>query len=197
MDLGLFILKLLAVAGGAAVGALLVGLVVQLAVRSMSTRPVPRPVLTTLRVLGAVAAGLAVWLWVFGPGGSGGFGGSGGWWPFGQKGGATGQGGTGRASNSEQVPTTHPQPEKARDTLTVTMRGGEEADKDQRFWVLQGDPPRDWESVTKAILERRRENSELRLLKIVTTSASVADNHPAVLKLKAWAREHGLETAGP
>jgi hypothetical protein len=198
MDLGLLVLKILGIVGGAAVGALLVGFIMQLAARGMRARPLPRPVLNTLRVLGAVAAGLAVWLWVFGPPGPGGFGGSGGWWPFGQKGqsGGAGSGGTGRSTGDETPRTTPPAPE-ARDTLTIQMRGGDEAERDQKFWVIQGDVARDWESATRAILERRQGNAELKFLKIVTVDASVADNHPAVLKLKQWAREQGLETIGP
>jgi hypothetical protein len=196
MDLGLFVLKVLAVAGAAAIGALLVGVIVQLAARLMSTRPVPRPVLILVRVLGAVAAGLAVWLWVFGPGGPGGLGGGGGWWPFGGKG-QSGAAGTGSSTGSAKAPATQPALKERRDTLTITMRGGPEPDRDQKFYVLQGEAPRDLEETERAILEWRRTNPELKFLKIVTADTSVANDHPAVRRLKEWAREQGLETVGP
>src|SRR5436305_1007491 len=145
MDLALFVLKVLAVVGGAAVGALVVGLLVQLAARALSRREVPPWALTFVRLLGAVAAGLAVWLLAFGPPGAGGLGGGGGWRPFGQSSsGAPGTGtgaGTGAGPGTQRTPASAPAKE-TRDTLTITMRGGDEAERDQKFYVLQGDEPR-------------------------------------------------------
>jgi hypothetical protein len=74
----------LAVIGGAALGAFVVGLTAQLLSRWLTTRKLPPWAVNTLRVLGAVALGLltAMWVWngggwgLFGPGGPGGPGGT-------------------------------------------------------------------------------------------------------------------------
>src|SRR5439155_8325601 len=79
------ILKGLAVAGGAAVGWLGSGLLLQLLVRLSLHRPVPRKLLVPVRALGGLALGLAVWVWAFSSGGLGP--GLGGWFGSGQGGG--------------------------------------------------------------------------------------------------------------
>jgi hypothetical protein len=70
--------KLLAVVGGAALGGLCVGFLVQVIVRGWTGQQVPRWVLMTLRAVAAVASGWLVALWLF-SGGGGGMGGPGGW----------------------------------------------------------------------------------------------------------------------
>src|SRR5438876_58726 len=76
-DLGMQLLKLLAVVGGVTVGVFGTGWLVQLVCKLTLQRKAPQPVLRVLRGLGGLALGLAVWLWVFGHGGAGGFGGTG------------------------------------------------------------------------------------------------------------------------
>ena len=84
LDLGLLVMKWLAVAGGAAVGAVLFGLLGKGLNKVLTRRPASRPVMLLTRGLGAVLVGALVWGWVFGLGSPGGFGGTGGgWWPFG------------------------------------------------------------------------------------------------------------------
>src|SRR5437899_1811015 len=85
LDLGMQILKGLAVAGGAAVGWLGSGLLLRLLVRLSLQRSTPRNVVLPIRALGALALGLAVWVWAFSSGGSGP--GLGGWFGSGQTGG--------------------------------------------------------------------------------------------------------------
>jgi hypothetical protein len=65
------LVRILAVAGAAALGGVLLGLLTQLLVRAMTTRKLPPWPLNTVRVLGAVAAGWLVALWLFGGGGPG------------------------------------------------------------------------------------------------------------------------------
>jgi hypothetical protein len=72
------LVRCLAVAGAAAVGGVLVGLLAQLIVKATTTRKLPPWPRNTIRVLGAVASGWLVALWLFGGGGPG-IGGSGGW----------------------------------------------------------------------------------------------------------------------
>ncbi len=69
--------KALAVIGGAVIGGLLTGLLAQTLTRFSTGQKVPRWILHGLRLLGGVALGSLVLLWVMGGGGSG-VGGSGG-----------------------------------------------------------------------------------------------------------------------
>src|SRR5437870_3322704 len=71
IDLGLQILKLLAVAGGAAVGGVGSGWLLRLLAKILVHRPVPPRAAQGVKLLGAVALGWAVGLWVYGPGGGG------------------------------------------------------------------------------------------------------------------------------
>jgi len=72
-----YVEKALAVIGGFVIGGLLTGLLVQVITRLSTGQKVPRWVLHTLRLLGGIAVGWLVLLWVMGGGGSG-LGGSGG-----------------------------------------------------------------------------------------------------------------------
>jgi hypothetical protein len=104
-ELGEWVMRGLAVAGGAAVGGFGTGFLMQLIARLTVARPLPKPVLNILRVLGAIVAGCLVWMWVFGSGGAGfGFGGGG----FGMGGHETGVGGAGRGQNIESAKETLP-----------------------------------------------------------------------------------------
>jgi hypothetical protein len=194
LDLNELVVKPLAVAGGALVGGLVVGLVVQLASRSIAPRGVPRWVLVLSRLLGAVAAGLAVYLWIYGAGGTGGMGGGGGgWWPFGQSG--SGVGTTQRSTPNTNTAPPDTTPRKRPDTLEVIMRGGDAAEKDQRFWVLDGEGPQDWDGITRAIEERKRQQPELKVIEIVIEpNRSVAHDHPAVVRLMRWAEMHQFQS---
>src|SRR5213076_2846383 len=87
-DAGLLVLKVLAVIGGAGLGALATGWVVRGLSRLLLHRPAS-PGFLWVRWLGAAAGGLAAWVWVSGPGGSG--------WRGGGSGGGLGSGGNGAA----------------------------------------------------------------------------------------------------
>src|SRR5438105_4817405 len=104
-DLGLMLVKLLAVVGGAAVGAVGCPWFARLLVRFTTGQKLPARVVTAFRVMGGLALGLLVWTWVFSVGGEGGMGGSGGgWWPFGQ--------GGGKGSVAQKQVETTPAPKK-------------------------------------------------------------------------------------
>ena len=60
-----------ATARAATLGGLGLGLLVQFLVRRLSSRPIPRPVMTAIRLVGAAGVGYAAWLVLFTPGGSG------------------------------------------------------------------------------------------------------------------------------
>jgi hypothetical protein len=99
-QLGEWVLRGLAVAGGATVGGFGTGLLMQLIARLTVAKPLPKPAVNVLRILGALVAGCLVWMWVFGSGGPGfGLGGGGG--RFGLGGHETGAGGTGAGKNTD------------------------------------------------------------------------------------------------
>lgn len=194
-NLGETVVKFLAVAGGAAVGALVFGGLVQLLGRMIAHRPVPRPALLIVRLLGAAATGLAVWLFVFGSGG-GGLGGGG--WGFGGSGGTGGETGTGTTgkdsppvSQRDKPPTTPAaQPEEV---LRVEMLGGKRYKGDERFYLAEGENgPLQLFEVRK-LIEQRRQKSSVKVIEIVIRNeGSVAESHPAVKLLKQLASDQEL-----
>ena len=76
------LVKMLAIVGGAALGAVAAGLLIQALARLLGGQKVPRGGLIVIRLLGAVTAGWLVALLVLGGSGSG-MGGTGGWSLFG------------------------------------------------------------------------------------------------------------------
>jgi hypothetical protein len=198
IDAGMLVLKVLAVAGGAVLGALVVGLLVQLIGRAVAARGMPAWAVNVSRLLGAIAGGLAVYVWVTTPGGGGGFGGGGGgWWPFG-KGGS----GTGVEVTQHSTPNTGSGPSATRreqpDTLEITMRGGKEAEDDQRFYVIEGEKPLDKEHLPAAIEKWKKEKKpQLKFIKIIVEPGSVTPGNKAVEWLISWAKKHGYEPLPP
>jgi hypothetical protein len=206
LDLGMLILKGLAVAGGAAVGGLGSGLLFRLLVRLSLHRTVPQKALLLVRALGAAALGLAVWMWVFSTGGSGpGLGGLLG----------SGAGGQSTETRAQPGPSTEPTPKHqaatpkgsipesrqvlAPDTMRIEILGGERV-KQERFYLLEGEKePRTLSEVRKAILARREDRDKPPLVGIVIMiyGSSVARDHPAVRNLQKWAEENRLSVTFP
>ncbi len=186
LDLGLLVLKVLAVVGGAAVGAVVVGVVLKLLVRLTTTRPVPRPALLLSRLLGAVAAGLAVYLWIAGEGLGGMGGGGGGLWPFGQKGGS----GEAKSATKDAKPEV-PKSDKLtpEEVVRVQMRGGKDAEADQRFYSVDGQSPQNLDEVQQTLRARL---GKVKAIEIVIGKGSVDKDSPAVTALTNWAKDQGL-----
>lgn len=203
LDLGLQILKLLAVAGGAAVGGFGCGRLVRFLAQTLFRRRVPPRVVTAVKLLGAVALGWAVWLWVYGPGGSG--------WGVGGGLGGLGSGrekatGTPPASPSlvqqeEPIETNRkepPAPERESavggESVRVEMLGGARV-SGQRFYRLEGESEaRTIADLRQALEERRRRphKTVVKGIEIVIYENSVSKDHPAVKDLEKWARENDL-----
>jgi hypothetical protein len=193
IDLGMQVLKLLAVAGGAAVGWLGSGVLFRLLARMSLGRQVPRPMMFVVRALGAVALGLAVWYWAFGTGGSG----------FGTGAGLGCAGGQGPGAEVEAPPEPRPlespplPAEKAgagSDVLRVEMLGGARV-QEQRFYVLEGERrPKTFAELREALQARQQDKSKgpLKGVEIVIYEDSVAQDHPAVRDLERWAKQHDL-----
>jgi hypothetical protein len=179
------LVRLLAVAGGAAMGWLAIGFLVSLFRRFLGVSPVPRPPLLVARSLGAVAAGWVIWLWVFGHGGLG-IGGPGG-------SGIGGAPGSGKGTGQEQPRPTQPGSVDRAHTLTVVMLGGHRVQDDRFYKILGENEPRTLSDL-KEIL-KKRQASDLRKIEIVIYEDSVAKNHPAVTGLQDWAEQHNLQVS--
>ncbi len=193
LDLNLQLMKLLAVAGGAALGYVVLGGLLRFLGRFVFRKQLPRPADVGVRLLGAATCGLLVWLWLFGVGGPGGWGGTGGWLPGG------GPGGGGQPSGDTKGKAPEPAPPARGEALQVELLGGDDV-KEQRFYRIEGESQAlTFADLTRAIAERRAKQPSLAVLRIVLRENSVDSNNPAVTQLKKWARESGLtpEEAAP
>jgi hypothetical protein len=206
-DLGMQILKGLAVVGGAAVGGLGSGLLLRLLVRLTVHRPAPPKAILLVRILGAVALGLAVWVWVsssggLGPGGGGllGTGAGSGQAPIAKT-------ESGQSAEPAPVPdmATPPRPLPdsppglAQDTLRIEILGGARVQQG-RFYLREGTKEAlTLDEVRKAIQTRQQEKDKppLKGIVILIYGTSVARDHPAVRNLAKWAEENHLSVTFP
>jgi hypothetical protein len=207
LDLGMQILKGLAVVGGAAVGAIGGGLLFRMLVRFSVHRSAPPKLVLGVRALGGVALGLAVWMWVSSSGGWGP--GMGGWLGSGGRGTEIAQGNRDAEAGAEPRSENHPaspdraisvsQPEQVKDTLRIEILGGARV-KQERFYLLEGNPePRTLPEVRKAIQTRRQEPDKppLKGIVVMIYPTSVARDHPAMKNLVKWAEENRLSVTFP
>jgi hypothetical protein len=200
-QIGQLVLRVLAVAGAAAVGGLVLGLVTQGLSRMLTTRPVPRVPLNIIRVLGAVVCGWLAYLLVFGMG-LGGLGGGGGSSLFG---GAGSGGGTGK----EAAPAaTGRQGETGRDggpreTSKVSPAEGVTLDvevlpePDAYRVALPGGGSRkfDFEQLKDYLLEQKKATPPLAGIRV---SPGKSDpDAPAVRRVTTWAEKQGLYKGTP
>src|SRR5438105_2829660 len=190
VDVGMNVLKLLAIAGGFMIGGLGSGLLFRGAAKLALARQIPRPMMVIVRLLGGVAAGLAVYVWAFGPGGSG--------WGSGPGLGSGGQGQNTLASNPSADRQTDTGQDKANqpgsDALRVIMLGGNRV-PDQRFYLVEGDKEaKNLLDLQKAIQARQddKDKPPLKSIEIVIYEDSVSQEHPAVRDLKRWATQNDL-----
>jgi hypothetical protein len=209
---------LLAIVGGAALGALLAGWIARLLTRWLTTRPAPRWMLVLVRVLGAVALGLLVAVWVWNGGGWGPFGngpGPGGL-PGGQLGGKAGVGeggGTGPKADSNNSGGTKPpadsgakppaDPEKAMKVAVLTdaavaKEAGEEAVKEHRYYRREDRDAKDaglytLKGIEDAVEDRRGRQPPLEeLVLVLPFEGGAGSRSKAVIDLKDWAQSKGL-----
>lgn len=199
-NLGEVVIKVLAVAGGVLVGALGSGLLVQLLVRLTTTARVPKRVLQVVRVLGAVAGGLAVALFVFNSGGGPG---GGGWGWFG--GGGTGTGREGPAATAPAGPTVRETPpETGREPRTTgresagSLRVEVLVDRPDNATAFRPEGSRELlklADLEKRVRTRREQGPPLRRLELVIYLDSPDEHSGAVKELLGWARREGLDTS--
>ena len=189
LDVATLAVRILAVAGAVAVGGIGTGWLAKLIIKGVSFKSPPQALLRISRVLGGLIFGLLIAAWVFNLGGTGGIGGSGGgWWPFGQAGGS----GTSNASGPADSKTpAQPKPDPNATTFRVRMRGGLEAEKDQRLYQVEGEEPRTWRELEK-VLEERKKTDPSFVVEIVISKGSVDEQSEEVQELKNWAKKNDV-----
>jgi hypothetical protein len=205
-------IRILAVVGAAALGALLLGWLVQLVVKLAFLRDVPRWPLWALRVLGGVVCGLFAYVWLFGAGG-GGFGGPGGlgFW------GGPGSGGKDRngAPVAKKDDRTDKNKDKEKDkdpsdkddkkgpigsptdTMRIEVLGNDSLrkvvkdrpDLTKRFRIAGVDGLVGVEGVKDLVLKRRMQKPPLKRLQIVIWSDSPSRQQAQVRELTSWAED--------
>lgn len=188
-DFGAIVVNVLAVLGGAALGGFGSGWLTNLLTRSLTRRPLPPWPLKAVRLLGATAMGLAVYLLVFGSGG--GFGLGGGWGLGGGGSGATGSpGGTGSTGTTRPAGTAS----IGAPLLRVEMLGGERYVKENCFYLLEGDVEgRTLDAVRQFLEERATQGTPVKELEIVIRQkGSVARQSQQVRQLEQMARDRGI-----
>jgi hypothetical protein len=205
-----FVVKVLAVVGGAVLGGLLIGLFSQLLVKAFTGKSLPRFPLLMLRVLGGILVGWLVALFVFGGGGSG-LGGLGGW-GFG-----TGKGG-GEAKDSEVKKDSSPKdaappkdagsgtaPERVLrvEVLTdpaVEKALGKEGVERKRFYRIEGTEGNDLltlDALKEKVRERLKKQPPLERLDVVTREDSPDKDVPRVAELRRWAEDQKIKVEFP
>jgi hypothetical protein len=196
-NLGEFVVKVLAVAGGALIGGLGSGLVLQLLVRMTTTMKVPKSILQVVRVLGAIALAGAVALFLFGKGG--GTGGGLGWFAGGAGNGTgTGREGTPPEATGRETPAPrdtgrdHTNGAESARTLRVEVlvdrRNNATAFRAEGKQELLGLP-----ELEKYVRGRREQAPALQRLALVIYLNSPDRDSGPVKELLAWARREGLE----
>jgi hypothetical protein len=196
-NLGQLVVKVLAVAGGVLVGGFGLGLLVQLLARSLYGGGIPKWLLKTLRVVGAIAGGWTVALFVFGSGSGGGlgFGGGGGGPGTAREGGSPG--GAPAVTSKADTPPADTRREGGSGgsdvggTLRIEVLG--EGVKDSRFYRLAGETKAlNLEELAAAVERVRQEKSTLQKVEIVLYENSPDRDRPAVTQLQTWAKQKDL-----
>jgi hypothetical protein len=191
--------KVLAVLGGAAVGAFAVGALVRLISRLTTRQQLPPWLMFVLRFLGAVVVGWLVALWLFGgggllPGGAGGLG-------FGS--------GSGGEQKQPAPPSTSPTADKAKpadpaETLRVEilgdpalkrLAGGGRFDADRRYRVEVNGSVRllSFERVQDLVRNRMAQKPPLKRIDLVLYGDSPAHDLPVVKDLENWAKDRKVQ----
>lgn len=198
-DLGMFFLKLLAVAGGGVLGGAGAGAAVKRMTKFTIRKEAPQTLVLPSRIAGCVGAGLAVWLWAFGSGGSG----------LGVGSGGLGAGG-GRFLGYDPPEQTSKEKDAQTDrkaeahpgtvgapalrSARIEMLGGSRVQQDRFYIIDEQQPPRTLAEIREILLAKRNQEIDpLKGIEIIIYEDSVAKDHPAVRELEQWARQNGLQ----
>jgi hypothetical protein len=191
-NLGFLGIRVLAVVGGAVVGALLTSFVVWLAGKYWFKRQAPWPAKKLLRTLGAIAGALLVASFLHLSGGGWGlFGGGGtGTGESGERGGSKGQQAANQAKEqpSQGAAIVAPGAERVR----VTILGGALVHP-PAFYRVEGRPGAvELKDVQELVRSRREQGKTLAAVDILVYENSLGQDTEPVKRLQAWVRESGL-----
>jgi hypothetical protein len=193
-NLGYVVIKVLAVAGGVLVGAVVSGLLLQLLVRLTTTARPPRWALRVVRVLGGVILGWLVFLFVFGySGGTGGgfFGGGG---PGTGKGGGAGTTAKTETTGKETVQSTEREKASKGSSLRVEVLVDPRSNA-PGFRVEGRQGLLSLAELQSLVKHRQQEGPGVKRLEIVLYRNSPDRDSGPVKELLTWCNREGLETS--
>jgi hypothetical protein len=76
-------------------------------------------------------------------------------------------------------------------SVSITVLGGERV-KEQKFYVIGRDEPRNRKELEQAILDKKQKDSALKAVEILLYTDSVPKDSEAVTDLEEWAKKVGL-----
>jgi hypothetical protein len=191
---GQILVSALAIAGGAALVAVLTSATVGFGVRRLFRKPLPPAARTLLRVLGGITGGLTVALLLFS-----GFGGGG--WGFGGSGAGSGnsRGDLTTANSAAARPdTTANSKPTLRSTaptvqiVRVVMLGGDLVRNGAAYRIEGERQPRTLADLKQVIQQRMAAEPPAKVVDIIIYDNSVARGSAPVEDLERWARQSGL-----
>jgi len=193
IDLGMYVLKILAVAGGAAVGAIGGGLLLRLIAKVSFGRKAPHIPLRVVQALGATGLGVVVYCLAFRTGGSG-LGGDG--LSLGGNQGTSLSADTDAPKTNQELTKTKIVPDSSAPEskiMRIEMLGGLRVQGD-KFYRLEGETePRNLGQLQQALRsEKQGDKLGLGRIEIVIYEDSVALEHHAVRDLEKWAKQNNL-----
>jgi hypothetical protein len=189
-NLGYLGIRVLAVVGGAVVGALLTQFVVWLAGKYWFKRQAPWPAKKLLRTLGAIAGALLVASFLHLSGGGWGLFGGSGTGETGDRGGSKGQ----QALNEskEQVPQGAANITPGAERVRVTVLGGALVHPPAYYRVDGRTGAVELKEIQELVRSRRDQGKPPAAVDILIYDNSLGQDTEPVKKLQAWVRESGL-----
>jgi hypothetical protein len=178
--------NILAAAGGVVLGALGTALLSIVLFKLLHVKKVPRRPVMVLSLVGGVAVGWAVWLWVSGSSGHGpGPGGAV----------AVGPGTNKGSSGTSRKDTTPDSKREAGDTLRVAIIRSQDYDPEsKKFYLVEGKPPaRNLDETMQIVKDKQKLNPALKFIEVVIYQDSSAETLGYVADLQEPVRALHLE----
>jgi len=177
-----FVKNVLATAGGAVVGAAGTAMLCVVLFRLLHVKKIPRKPVALLSILGGIAVGWAVWLWVhsspgYGPGPGGGV--------------FVGTGTDKGTAPRDTAPATRKEPA---DTVRVAIvRSVDYKVDSKQYYLIEGRPPAlNLDETLRALKDKQQLNPMLKTLEVVIYKDSMAKVLGPVMDLQEAAQRAGL-----
>ncbi|GIW82142.1 MAG: hypothetical protein KatS3mg105_3949 [Gemmatales bacterium] len=186
-DIQTVIINLGIVVGAAVLGAIFANYVVLFAYRGLGRNDVHDPVKTLSRTIGALVAGVLVFLLLFGLGLGPGMGGNG--WFFGSSSGQNASTDNSKDKNQTDAKNQKKQPDEI---VPIHILGGERVVEDRNY-VLGNGKPCNLETLKREVLKLKEEQPNFKTIDIILYDDSVTSESEVVGKLRDWADRQGFE----